>query len=270
MKRMIVHVVLCSVFLLGCDDEGRNVREHGVPAVENTKQSAPVMEMRSNEQTKLTDFQKNILSRLERIEDLWTNDIQKAYREIQAFRNGNPTSFFQDVEMCRRFVALVERLDIDFIPLVKRSNYVGGYFMALGHPLFEFVEKHSQNREFLFMIGADYIYKLQRDYPIVCALLEKEPSLPEGPSEPRLVMVPSKEEWEEHRRRSAEHTARRNRLLALKRYKFQLELFLGTYPGHWFDAEFRKEQINSFPEPRRTELINYIESKIGRRMKWRE
>ncbi len=270
MKRMIVHVVLCSVFLLGCDDEGRNVREHGVPAVEDMKQAAPVTETQSNEQTKLTDSQKNILSRLERIEDLWTNDISKAYQEIRAFRNSNPTSFFQDVEMCRRYVAFVGRLQIDSIPLMKRSNYVCGCFMELGHPLFEFVGKHSQNSEFLFMIHADYIGKLQRDYPIICALLEKEPPLPERPSEPRLIMVSSKEELEEHRRRSAERTARRNRLLALKRYKFQLELFLRTYPGHWFDAEFRKEQINSFPEPQRTEVINYIEEKIGRKMKWRE
>ncbi len=40
------------------------------------------------------------------------------------------------------------------------------------------------------MIGADYICKLQRDYPIVCALLEKEPSLPEGPSEPAWSWFP--------------------------------------------------------------------------------
>ncbi len=270
MKRIFVYVVACSVFLLGCDDEGRNVREHSVPAVEDMKQAAPVTETQSDEQAKLSGLQKSVLSGLEKIEDLWTNDIQKAYREIQAFRNGNPTSFFQDVEMCRRFVAFVERLDIDSIPLMKRSNYVDGCFMTLSHLLYESAKVHPPNNEFLFMVHADYVGKLQRDYPIVCALLEKEPPLPEGPSEPRLVMVSSKEEWEEHRRRSAERTARRNRLLSLKRYKFQLELFLGTYPGHWFDAEFRKEQINSFPEPRRTELINYIESKIGRRMKWRE
>ncbi len=207
---------------------------------------------------------------MERIGELWTNDIHKAYREIESLKNSNPTSFFQSAEMCRRYVQFVERLQIDSIPLEERPNYVISCFSKFAHLLWESAKSQPQNEAFRFMVHADYIGKLKREYPMVCTLLEKEPPIPEKPSGPRVVMVSSKEEWDEQRRRFAERSARKNRLLTLKRYKFILEYDLETQVRSWFDGELRKEQINSFPEPQRTELINYIEEKIGRKMKWRE
>ncbi len=132
----------------------------------------------------------------------------------------------------------------------------------------------EQNLDFSYMLVADYISKLRSEHKMVCALLEKEspPSLSppfSPPDENCGIEIPNVFKTPEQLESSL---ARQRRFEMLQGYERFLSVELEEYQGKGggVDTVYTRQKIMQIPEPRRTELINYIESRIGRKMKWRE
>ncbi len=219
------------------------------------------------------DQRTSFLMRLDKISRLWPTNFMGAYREIESLRSVNSTSFFHEATSCRKYVGFFRDLKFELVPLEKRYNYIGGVYSHLIHWLSVSAEEYPRNVEFVYIFCAEYISKLRSEYEIVCNLLENLPPLPELPplQYPKdgkglplrfLATKEQKELWDRH-------SERRHELDVLNKYKRRLSYELEKRL-RGLDSKYARQKINEIPEPRRTEVINYIESKIGRRMKWRE
>ncbi len=275
MNARFVIVSLMYVFLSGgCWNHEKNDQKK--PNVMNFEKDSPSLTnrvVRIGETHDVLDQEMDVLAQLDVISRLWPTNFMQAYHEIERLRNCNPTSFFCNANACQRYVDFFKDLQFENIPLEKRGRYIDSVFMRLGHMLSASTEIVPDNRVFLCMFYADYIDKLRDEHRMICSLLESAPSLPEIPplrqfkdedGRPfRMLPKSKKEQWDLY-------SKRKHRMEVMTKYKRRILYLLDRHLDQGLDTKSVGEKISLIPEPRRTEVINYIESKIGRRMKWRE
>ncbi len=246
--------VLLFFVLLGCSREG-------------TLQLHESMISR-NESMELS---KRVLSRFADIDVLWrTNNIRAAYKEIEELRKSDISDFFRSEEMCRSFLTFVTSLRFDSLSLEDRSYYLTRCIHSLNHMMYESIKKYPQNIEFYLMLQAEAVAKFRSEYSMICSQMDQEAKSP-NPPEPLVQGSDSGLGYRVMRKDEAKaFVQRESKGKLMTRYRKMLELKLKRYPNGGFDSDHDRQQIMQIPEPRRSELIKYIESKIGRKMKWRE
>ncbi len=282
MKKVLVGVILCVIMFCGCgENESRQSQKVLLPSMQTIVNTNKAMQTTMSQEKIIIEniseeeLQKKILAQMNTISSLWTNNIRQAYQEIQKLSNSNPTSFFQSVEMCEKYVSFMRGLKISDVPLKERDFIINRSYFNLSHILYESIKSYPKNNDFLFIIHADYLHKLNHEYTSICDLLKKIPQPPSLPllqynecGKPiRIIPIERRQEYLNNRNKVTEYNNITNTLI---NYKKSISYQLEKYPINWFDAEFRKNQIMQIPEPRRTELIRYIEERIGRKMKWRK
>ncbi len=267
--------LMCCVLCGGCRDYGKDAQRKFVASRRDMDVSVSTNEVvQKGVSADVSSLRTDILMRLDKISRLWPTNIVRAYHEIESLQSIDLVPFFEEADFCRKYVSFFRDLRFDRVPLEDRRFYIGRAYPHLAHPLNMSARIWPSNLEFAYVFCADYITKLKSEYAAIGDLIENLPPLPELPPlhYPKdgkglpLRFIATKEQKE-----SLDlHFKRRGELDVLNRYKRYISTELEQHISRGLDSEYARQKISLIPEPRRTEVIKYIEEKIGRRMKWRE
>ncbi len=214
-----------------------------------------------------------IQAQMARISTVWKKDFAGVRVEIEELRKRITPLFFEKDENCRAYVDFVTKLELGAIPEGKRS-YVGINFF---NELFDIFSQNFSKRkhgagkyaEFMVLLQLGFVVQFHEEYKRACVLEEELKAF--------LAANSQFQAKNKVRRYAREQRAELEKYMKAERRKQTVEgyqKFLSShimrYEKTCFDGEDAQLRFEEISEPRRTEVINYIEEKIGRKMKWRE